>query len=155
MNAKNIKESGLTCGMCGACCRTIALTYSPEDINKMYEDVLKKIAAGEKMDWAEYDVYFIKTNFISMSRQAAEVINPKMKLWEENLYFYRCTKLERNLCTVHKSRPRLCRFYPLPVDTEIPIYSDKCVFAPFEKSITDGKYTSTVLATPNITLIIR
>lgn len=155
-----IRDSGLTCKCCGACCKTIALNASPEQIEADMKKVLVKIEEkGESgVSPNDYSTYFIFNFFEPISRKEAEKINPKMKLWSDSLFFYKCTMQDEatGKCRVYESRPILCREFPFPVAFETAIYSADCAFAEFETEIDEstGKYISSDIL-KSVSLIIR
>jgi Fe-S-cluster containining protein len=129
------------CSKCGSCCKTVALKFSPSEIESKMKDIIKDIRRGKQIGPNAYDIYFIFMYFERISRRTAEKINPNLRKWGKNLYFYKCRELKPDgTCGEYYSRPTFCRNYPNFHLKKFPIYNKKCAYVEWENEVKNGRY---------------
>lgn len=89
---------------CTACCRAISLANSR-----------RALAANAHRDKPAGDMSFILANWKPISRRRAKKKNPYMVLDPRHAgrSFWHCRRVTDEGCSVHATRPRVCRDYPL------------------------------------------
>jgi len=113
------------CNQCGACCRTIALDQSPDEVQAM--------AALTGALGIPSDHGFAARHWHPLTRAEAQASNPfYVARLPATKHFYRCDQLGADgRCTAHATRPLVCRGYPWygePV-SDMPLADPRCGFA--------------------------
>lgn len=100
------------CNVCGLCCKAIVYPKAKIDL-----------------DDNEPSERFVKIYWKRLSKTDALRINPRLKMINYKVYFYRCRKFDRytNLCRIHDQRPDICRNYPTYMKLSRQMsYSENC-----------------------------
>lgn len=92
---------------CTACCRAIILKLNKHDVSEM-----AKHKTG--------DAFFVRKNWIPISKRRAKKKNPYIFTWvkthpaynKKGPFFWMCKKVTDSGCSVYESRPRVCSGYP-------------------------------------------
>jgi Fe-S-cluster containining protein len=113
------------CNQCGACCRTIALDQSPEEV--------RGLGALTAVFGIPSDHTFAAAHWRPLTRAEALAINPfYVSRLPATKHFYACDQLGADgRCLAHATRPLVCRGYPWydqPV-REMPLADPLCGYA--------------------------
>jgi len=113
------------CNQCGACCRTIALDQSPDEVQAM--------AALTGVLGIPSDHGFAAAHWHALTREDAMARNAfYVARLPQTKHFYWCDQLAADgRCTAHATRPLVCRGYPWydePV-SEMPLADPLCGYA--------------------------
>lgn len=113
------------CNQCGACCRTIALDQSPEEV--------RALGALTGVLGIPSDHTFAAAHWRPLTREEARARNPfYVARLPETKHFYACDQLgDDGRCRAHAIRPLVCRGYPWydqPV-RDMPLPDPLCGYA--------------------------
>jgi Fe-S-cluster containining protein len=94
------------CNGCGACCRTIMLEQSPEEVRQM--------AAVTRVLGIPSDHQFAAEHWHPLTREEALATNPfYVSRLGTDVHWYACDQLGADgKCTAYETRPLVCRGYP-------------------------------------------
>ena len=113
------------CAGCGACCRTIAVEQSPDEMRRM--------AALTRVIGFPSDHQFTAEHWQPLTRDEAMARNPLyVTRVGPDLHWYACDRLGSDgLCTVYEERPLVCRGYPWygEAPSAFPLADPECVYA--------------------------
>jgi Fe-S-cluster containining protein len=111
-----------SCNGCGACCRVLVLTESPEDVRQM--------AALTRVLGIPSDHQFAAEHWRPLARDEAMRRNPFYTArLAPDAHLYTCDRLgDDGRCTAYEERPLVCRGYPWYADPprEIPLPDPDC-----------------------------
>ena len=123
------------CNQCGACCRTIALDQSPDEVAAM--------AALTSVLGIPSDHTFARQHWRPLTREEAMAANPfYVARLPATKHFYACDMLAENgSCSAHETRPLVCRGYPWYGEppTDMPLADPECGY---EAERTDRRHES-------------
>jgi len=89
----------IKCKQCGACCKAIRLNFDlPDELKNMWVEISEKEA--------------IEINKILI------IIKAFVDIGE--VKYYNCKMLKDNKCSIHATRPQICRAYPVKNALKIP-----------------------------------
>lgn len=105
------------CKNCGICCKAIVLPIS-------------LASACSKIN---PDIAFLRQHWHQLSAEEAFKINPYLKTWlSQHYYYYACDLLtEDNKCSVHYHKPIICSMFPWygnGINPNLPLYCADCGF---------------------------
>ena len=115
---------GAECNGCGACCRVLTTSESPDDIRRM--------AALTSVIGIPSDYPFLAKHWHPLTRDEAMQRNAFYTLrLPADAHLYWCDRLGADgLCMVHAERPLVCRGYPwydLP-PRDMPLADPECSY---------------------------
>lgn len=94
------------CNRTGGCCRFILLDYSPEEIQKAYEEWIKETTGRRQIQ----DIHLIYPMLAGRYRGVLDRDGIKKHVYGP------CKNLEQKdgiaFCSIHENRPRMCSGYP-------------------------------------------
>jgi Fe-S-cluster containining protein len=124
-----------TCKQCGACCRTLTLEQSPDQV--------RATAAIASVLGIPSDAVFAAAHWQPLTREEAMRRNPfYVSQLRPDAYLYSCDQLgDDGRCLAYEERPLVCRGYPWygQPPRAMPLPHPDCGYAMDQKSVQSSK----------------